>query len=63
MHPPVPVILLACRPRWARLPFADGACMRLWPLCPPQAKEKDKQELLAMCNDLMARLEREGIAV
>ncbi|PSC75424.1 hypothetical protein C2E20_1600 [Micractinium conductrix] len=28
-----------------------------------QAKEKDKQELLAMCNDLMARLEREGIAV
>lgn len=37
--------------------------MRLWPLCPPQAKEKDKQELLAMCNDLMARLEREGIAV
>ena len=30
---------------------------------PPQAKETEKQELLAMATELMARLEREGLAL
>lgn len=29
---------------------------------PLQAKEREKQELLGMCNELMTRLEREGLA-
>lgn len=28
-----------------------------------QAKEKDKQQLLEMCNELVTRLEREGLSV
>jgi hypothetical protein len=27
-----------------------------------QAKEEDKSQLLGMCNDLMTRLEREGLS-